>query len=292
MTPNGFRWIASSLTLLAMTGRNLLFIASPSHSSPRWSPALATTLLLACSLAALAQPQHPEIDKRRAAERKTFTDAQIFDGFFKVAFGAELGLSGPSDRIRKYDQPVRVFIENRATPDRSGAVAQVIADIGARIANLDIAVTERREDANYMVRLVRERDFARTIRELYGNRSRQILRSLEPQCLSGLRRDPSYRILRSDVILVADVGDFTFYDCAYEELLQGLGPIRDDPTVPWTMFNDNVQMGFFDVYDQYLLNILYDPRLRAGMTRAQVRALLPEVMPPVRAFVARVNGLQ
>jgi Protein of unknown function (DUF2927) len=264
------------------------------RSSRRCSRAVAfaTALLLACCGAALAQAEHPEIAKRRAAERKTFTDAQIFDGFFKVAFGAELGLSGPSDRIRKYDRPVRVFVDNRAVPDRRAAVAQVIADIGARIANLDIAVTDQREDANYVVRLVRDRDFPRTIRELYGKRSRQILRSLEPQCLSGLRRDASYRIMRSDVILVVDAGEFIFYDCAYEELLQALGPIRDDPSVPWTMFNDRVQMGFFDVYDQYLLNILYDPRIRAGMTRAQVRALLPEVMPTVRAFVAQVNGLK
>ena len=45
------------------------------------------------------------------------------------------------------------------------------------------------------------------------------------------------------------------------------------------MFNDDVQMGFFDLYDQYLLNILYDPRIRPGMTRAEVEALLPEVLP-------------
>jgi hypothetical protein len=50
-------------------------------------------------------------------------------------------------------------------------------------------------------------------------------------------------------------------------------------------------MGFFDVYDQYLLNILYDPRIRPGMTRDQVRALLPEVMPAVRAWVADINAL-
>jgi DUF2927 family protein len=253
--------------------------------------ASATALLLASLSAAPAYAEHPEISKRRAAERKTFSDAEIFDGFFKVAFGAELGLSGPSNRIRKYDRPVRVYVESYAKPDRRAAVAEVVADIGARIANLDIALTERREDANYVVRLVRERDFPRTIRGLYGKNSRRILRSLEPQCLAGLRRDASYRIVRSDVTLVADTNDFIFYDCAYEELLQALGPIRDDPTVPWTMFNDDVQMGFFDVYDQYLLNILYDPRIRAGMTRAEVRALLPEVMPTVRAFVARVNGL-
>jgi hypothetical protein len=58
------------------------------------------------------------------------------------------------------------------------------------------------------------------------------------------------------VILPVDAGEFTFYDCAYEELLQALGAINDDRSVPWTMFNDDVQMGFFDVYDQYLLNVL------------------------------------
>ena len=71
---------------------------------------------------------------------------------------------------------------------------------------------------------------------------------------------------------MADAGDFIFYDCVYEELLQALGPINDDATVPWTMFNDDVQLGFFDVYDQYLLNILYHPRIRPGMTRAEVEA--------------------
>ncbi|MBN8921259.1 MAG: DUF2927 domain-containing protein, partial [Rhizobiales bacterium] len=56
-------------------------------------------------------------------------------------------------------------------------------------------------------------------------------------------------------------------------------------------FNDDVQKGFFDIYDQYLLNILYHPRVRSGMTRGQVRRLLPEIMPEVRAFVRRTNGL-
>ena len=98
------------------------------------------------------------------------------------------------------------------------------------------------------------------------------------------------RIVHSDVFLVADRGDFIFYDCAYEELLQSLGPINDTDKVPWTMFNDEVQMGFFDVYDQYILNILYHPRVRPGMTREQVRALLPEIMPEVRAFVAKTNN--
>ena len=141
-----------------------------------------------------------------------------------------------------------------------------------------------------VVSLVRDRDLARMIRAVYGiDRARRIQRSLEPQCLSGFRKDESSRILRSDVIIVADAGDFVFYDCVYEELLQALGPINDDTTVPWTMFNDDVQMGFFGVYDQYMLNILYDPRIRPGMTRAEVRGVAARGAAAVRAFVEENN---
>jgi hypothetical protein len=246
----------------------------------------ATTSLNCAVLAAEA----PEIAQRRAAERKSFSDAEIVDGFFKVTFGAEFHVAGGVDRIRKFDGPVRVFIDNRATPDRSAQVEAAMADIRSRIRNLDIARTDRRDEANMIVSLVNDRDLARMIRTIYGiDRARRIQRSLEPQCLSGFRKDENSRILRSDVIITADVGDFVFYDCVYEELLQALGPINDDTTVPWTMFNDDVQMGFFGVYDQFLLNILYDPRIRPGMTRTEVQALLPAVLPAVRTFVQENN---
>jgi len=50
-------------------------------------------------------------------------------------------------------------------------------------------------------------------------------------------------------------------------------------------------MGFFDVYDQYILNVLYDPRIKAGMTVAEVKGLLPEVLADVRVWVRKVNNL-
>jgi hypothetical protein len=52
-----------------------------------------------------------------------------------------------------------------------------------------------------------------------------------------------------------------------------------------------VSMGFFDVYDQYILNLLYDPRIKAGMTVAEVKAMLPDVLVDVRVWVKRINNL-
>ena len=240
---------------------------------------------------AAAQADMPSIAQRQRTEKKSFTDSEIIEGFLKTAFGAEYHLAGRVDRIRKYETPVRVFADgNRA--DRKAQLAKIVADIAARVQHLDIAMVAGNEGANVLVKLVRDRDLHRTIVTFYGSeRAREIRSSLDPQCLSGFRKNERYEIEHSDVILTVDNGDFVFFDCAYEELLQSLGPINDTSTVPWTMFNDNVSMGYFDVYDQYLLNVLYDPRIKAGMSVQDVNAVLPEVLADVRVWVRKVNNL-
>ena len=258
--------------------------------------AVAATLALA-ALATMALPlpastaEIPAIAARQRMEKKSFTDAEITDGFFKTAFGAEYHLAGRVDRIRKYSTPVRVFADGRRA-DRKAQLANVVGDIAARIRNLDIAMTETDDAANVRVKLVRDRDLYHTISEAYGSeRAREIKSSLDPQCLSGFRKNEAFEIEHSDVILTVDNGDFVFLDCAYEELLQSLGPINDTSSVPWTMFNDNVSMGYFDVFDQYILNLLYDPRVKAGMTLTEVKAVLPDVLTDVRAWVKQTNNL-
>ncbi|MDB5566227.1 MAG: hypothetical protein JWP84_2793 [Tardiphaga sp.] len=229
---------------------------------------------------------------RQRNEKKIFTDSEIIDGFLKTAFGAEYHLAGRVDRIRKYELPVRVFADGANRPDRKAQIAKVVADIARRVQHLNIAMSDSSEEANVIVKLVRDRDLYRTISTFYGtDRANEIRSSLDPQCLSGFRKNEAFEIEHSDVILTVDNGDFIFLDCAYEELLQSLGPINDTSSVPWTMFNDNVQMGFFDVYDQYILNILYDPRIKAGMTVQEVNAVMPQVLADVRAWVTKVNGL-
>jgi hypothetical protein len=254
--------------------------------------ALAALTLVPHLAAMAAAAELPAISSRQRAEKKSFTDGEIVDGFLKTAFGAEYHLAGRVDRIRKFDGPVRVYAESERT-DRKAQLAKVVADIGKRVQHLDLAMIATSEAANVRVKLVRDRDLFRTLTSFYGaEKAREIRTSLDPQCLSGFRKNDNFEIEHADVILTVDNGDFTFLDCAYEELLQSLGPINDTASVPWTMFNDNVSMGFFDVYDQYILNLLYDPRIKAGMTVADVKAVLPAVLKDVRAWVKRVNDLK
>jgi hypothetical protein len=253
--------------------------------------AMVAIALVTIMWPSLVAAEIPAIAARQRAEKKAFSDAEIVEGFLKTSFGAEFQLAGRVDRIRKYVAPVRVFADgNRA--DRKAQLTQVVADIARRVQHLDIAMAAHAEDANITVKLVRDRDLTRTIAKDYGReRAREIKTSLDPQCLSGFRKNEAYEIERSNVILTVDNGDFVFFDCAYEELLQSLGPINDTSSVPWTMFNDKVSMGFFDVYDQYILNLLYDPRIKPGMTVEEVRAVLPAVLADVRVWVRKVNHL-
>lgn len=254
---------------------------------------LTVSILLTAALAwagcLSARAEDLDISSRRAAERTDFTNDEIREGFFKIAFGAELQLDRPAGRVRKFDEPVRIFVET-ASADRRNELAKVVADIRTRVNHLDIDVTSDRRAANFVVRLVPERKLKTTIRALYGDdKAKRIQQALNPECLSGIGKDERFRIRRAEAILPIDAGDFTFYDCAYEELLQALGAINDDASVPWTMFNDDVQMGFFDVYDQYLLNILYDPRIRPGMTKDEVDAVLPDILSSARTWVHDIN---
>src|SRR5271165_3277558 len=52
-----------------------------------------------------------QIAGRRQAERLDFSDSEIAEGFFKVAFGAELQLDGSKDHIRKFGDPVRIYVD-------------------------------------------------------------------------------------------------------------------------------------------------------------------------------------
>ena len=260
----------------------------------RWSLAatLSAIALGGTPAPSTASTDIPSIAQRQRTEKKSFTDSEIVEGFLKIAFGAEYHLAGRVDRIRKYDGPVRVYADGTRA-DRKAQLAKIVADIASRVQHLDIAMAGSLEDANVQVKLVRDRDLQRTIATFYGaDRAKEIRSSLDPQCLSGFRKNENFEIEHSDVILTVDNGDFVFFDCAYEELLQSLGPINDTASVPWTMFNDNVSMGYFDVYDQYLLNLLYDPRIKAGMTVQEVKDVLPQVLTDVRIWVSKVNELQ
>ena len=58
--------------------------------------------------------------------------------------------------------------------------------------------------------------------------------------------------------------------CVHEELAQGLGLANDYPAARPSIFNDDDEFALLTEQDELMLKMLYDPRLRPGMTAKEV----------------------
>ena len=92
-------------------------------------------------------------------------------------------------------------------------------------------------------------------------------------------------IMRSDAVIVADDGDFLFKRCLVEEVLQGLGPVNDNSGLSQSVFNDTSRHVSFTKHDRYILNMLYNPKIKPGMSEKDVRTVLPAVIRDARRQV-------
>jgi DUF2927 family protein len=102
------------------------------------STAVATlSAAIAVGGVAAARAENSAISIRRATERTEFSNDEIKDGLFKTAFRAELQFGRHEERIRKFDEPVRVFVDNRGAATRTADIAAIVQDIRTRIARID-----------------------------------------------------------------------------------------------------------------------------------------------------------
>ena len=67
-----------------------------------------------------------------------------------------------------------------------------------------------------------------------------------------------------------------------------MGLPNDSPEARPSLFNDSLEFALLTEHDAILLRMLYDPRLRPGMTAAEARPLLPAIAADAQA--AQLSG--
>lgn len=90
--------------------------------------------------------------------------------------------------------------------------------------------------------------------------------------------------IRAAIVLIrTDLAAPNTQSCIEEELAQVMGLPNDDSTVRPSLFNDDEEFAFMTRHDELLLRILYDARLRPGMSPEQsmpiVRQIARELLP-------------
>lgn len=220
-----------------------------------------------------------------ALSNKTFTssyaatDLQIIDGFNKTVFGAEYAPGGfQSKYIRKFRGTVSFYISNLSKINRTRPTSRFILDLNRKIGGLKTRITRNKNQANFKVYIVDRKDYLSTVRkEIY--RGARV--NAPGKCFVRSVFTPS-GIVKSDAVIVSDEGEKLFKRCLAEEILQGLGPLNEHSSLNESMFNDRSKHINFTRFDRYILNMLYDPRIRVGTSKSSVQPLLPQVLRDVK----------
>lgn len=216
------------------------------------------------------------------AGSRTINEKIVKRDFMRVVMSAEFGGNTRFGRsVKKYNKAVRFAVINHARKDRRKAVHNFIWTLPKKIVGLETSIVQDSRDANFRIHVVDKSQYAKVIRErIYKNSRVQVRGRCFVRVLPG-----RVGIGETDVVIVSDQNERTFKRCLVEEVLQGLGPLADRGHRDYSVFNTASKHTSFTLHDQVLMNALYDPRIKAGMSKSQVAKILPEVL---RDCIARL----
>ncbi|MDU8909847.1 DUF2927 domain-containing protein [Aestuariicoccus sp. MJ-SS9] len=222
------------------------------------------------------------------------TDTMLARDFENIALTEEYvrgaGLrpgDGGLGRIKKWTKPVRVVAEfgpsvpaEQRSADRA-ALAR-FTDRLARATGHRIGMSAA--GANFHVLFMGEDD-----RALIQPRIRALVPDVDQASLAIFDRLPrdihclviafadrpgGYSYDRAIAVIRAEHPDLLRRACIHEEMAQGLGLANDSPQARPSIFNDDDEFALLTTHDEYLLRILYDPRLTPGMRAEEARPIV------------------
>lgn len=226
-----------------------------------------------------------------------FTDVMLTRNFVRVALFDEYRI-GPDNqleanptvsRLRRWDQPVRMEVSfgntiPQAQRDRDAASISAFSNRLSRLTGVPIRQTN--EQPNFHVLVLNEDD-----RTGYADRLRRLVPGINEASVRAFVSPPRSTLClaiafsegggstysRAVILIRGEHPDLLRLACIHEELSQAMGLANDSPTARPSIFNDDEEFGLLTSHDELLLQMLYDPRLRPGMTAAQAAPIAREI---------------
>lgn len=193
--------------------------------------------------------------------------------------------------LRRWDRPVRVGVmtgpsTSAAEASRDRANVAAFTRRLARLTGLDMSVSAG-SDVNFLVLFMNSSErtaFADQVAARYPEFAPAVVGALRDTpldtfCTAYAFSDPGDRAFYSAVMILirAEHPPLTRLSCVHEEMAQAMGLPNDSPDARPSLFNDSLEFALLTEHDEILLRMLYDPRLRPGMTSAEARPLLPAI---------------
>lgn len=293
------RFIALTLSLAAFAACDAIDTAAPAPTAP--SIALPKPTISEASQSLRNYYVHLQQDHQTRGLLRVdgggpdtpFTPDMLARNFENIAFYEEYardsGISrkGQASDLRRWDRPVRVNIEfgPSVTPRMQAADTAALDALLPRLASATgHKITKNATRANFHVLVMGHDDhdtIEARIAELLPNASpstRNLFVDIPRDFLCFVTTfstsAPSHHYDTAVALVRAEQPDLLRESCLHEEIAQGLGLPNDYQQARPSIFNDDDEFALLTTHDEMLLNMLYDPRLRAGMTVDEARPIL------------------
>ncbi|MEL6997271.1 MAG: DUF2927 domain-containing protein [Pseudomonadota bacterium] len=237
----------------------------------------------------------------------------LVENFRRIAFDLEpdpfgTGAEVPEDErppmLRRWEEQIRLQII-AASGTKAGVRREIygfmdhlskITGIGFKPSNDFLVNAEREDPPNIFVILGDGAEFDEVIKMLEFERDGEDQRSVYDALGEFLKiwhlsyspcAGQSYtehdakgergRIQFGIVVIRTDLRAPMTESCIEEELAQTMGLMNDHPDVRPSLFNDDEEFALMTEHDELLLRILYDDRLKPGMTPEQAMPIVRQI---------------
>ncbi|MGR3758658.1 DUF2927 domain-containing protein [Roseobacteraceae bacterium NS-SX3] len=193
--------------------------------------------------------------------------------------------------LGRWEGPVRLTAEfgPSVSADRREADARTLSDYAKRLARITGHPVSAAARGNFHVIFAGLDDsvfVAERVRTLLPHISAADLallasppRSFYCLVVAGGPVQAPLSYTRGVALIRAEHPDLMRKSCVHEEVAQGLGLRNDSPRARPSIFNDDDEFALLTSHDEKLLQMLYDPRLKPGMSAEEAR--------PITRIIAR-----
>jgi Protein of unknown function (DUF2927) len=226
---------------------------------------------------------------------RDFERVALYDEY--VDMGGRFVHSEAPALLRRWDKPVRVAVltGGSASAEDTARDRANVAAFTRRLAGLtglDMGLGSG-ADVNFLVLFMTSEE-----RTAFADQVSAYYPDFAPAVMSALRDTPldtfctAYAFAEPDspstysaviVLIRAEHPPLTRLSCVHEEMAQAMGLPNDSPEARPSLFNDSLEFALLTEHDAILLRMLYDPRLRPGMSAAEAGPLLPAVAADAQA---------
>ncbi|SFG53046.1 Protein of unknown function [Palleronia marisminoris] len=221
---------------------------------------------------------------------------RLAETFLRLAFfeeyapNAGVGVARETrSKLHRWEVPVRVEtrfgddVPPRQRITDANAIGSLVRRLGAATGH---PISTTSTDGNFIVYVVRESDrraLAPALRQLAPELPEAALATVidlprRNYCVVfAVDRGETGRYTRAVAIIRSEHPELLRLSCFHEEIAQGLGLANDSPRARPSIFNDDEEFALLTDMDEQLLSILYDPRLRPGMTLEEARPIVEQI---------------